>query len=310
MSGKRIILCVLVLFGTIHASAGSGFEFLRTSTGARPGAMGDAYVGGTGDLCVTGYNPAGLARLKANTAIFTYLNHYADFQGGYVGYGRVLSGNRVLAAGIAYMNYGSMEWTDITGAKTGSSSPGDFLFQASYAGTMKKGIGYGVSAKYIRSQIENYSADAMAVDAGLFYRIEKEKMNIGLSITNLGGSLNAYIHEKENLPLAYRLGLAKTLAHLPLTLYFQLTRFQFQKSEIFGGLYWALGGEFEISERFNLRWGYNSIGREQKVYSDKDRFTGISLGFGTSVNRFIIDYAAGFHGVLGSTHQFTVYMTL
>jgi hypothetical protein len=310
MSVKQIVLSFFLLYGMINASSGSGFEFLRTSTGARPMAMGDAYVGGYGDASVIGYNPAGLAGLKNHTALFTYLNHYADFQGGYVGYGRVLSENRILAAGIAYMNYGRMEWTDITGANTGSSSPGDFLFQASYAGTTEKGICYGISAKYIRSQIEQYSADAMAVDAGLFYRIEKEKMNIGLSVTNLGRSLTAYIHEKENLPLAYRLGLTKTLAHLPLTLYFQLTRYQFQESDLLGGLYWALGGEFQISERFNLRWGYNSIGREQKVWSDKDRFTGISLGFGTAVNRFIIDYAAAFHGVLGSTHQFTVYMTL
>ncbi|MBN1780604.1 PorV/PorQ family protein [bacterium] len=310
---KRLLFPAIIFMsaGQVYASRGSGFEFLKTSFGARPAAMGGAFICGDGDLSSMSTNPAGVAGLQRNTAVFTYMNTFADFQTGNAAYGHVFRGQHILGISMAYMNYGSMDWTDAyTGEVTGSSAPGDFLIQAAYARRASHGFSYGVSAKYIRSQIQNYSADAVAMDAGLLYHIEKQQMNLGLSVTNLGKSTSAFIRVKENLPLACRAGLSKTLAHLPLTLHLQLLRYQYQESDMLLGMYWALGGEFKISERSFLRWGYDSIGQEQKVDSDKDRFTGISLGFGTMIRQIAIDYAVSFHGVLGSIHQFTVYMTL
>jgi len=310
---KRIMLLIfpMLFFSRIlQADSGTGFEFLKTHFGARAAAMGGAYVGGEKDMIAAGYNPAGLTGLDERKVVFSYLDYFADFKGGLISYGQKLQNEQAVLFSAAYMNYGAIERTDITGISHGSFYPGDILFSATFAGMTGPGIRYGVSAKYIRSQIDHFSADAMAMDAGLLYRIENQRINIGLSITNLGQALSAFQHEKEKLPLAYRMGLSKTLAHLPLTLHFHFLRYQFQESDIFGGLYWAIGGEFQLSNVTFLRWGYNSVGNEQKADSDVDRFAGISFGFGTRIRRFIIDYALSYHGVLGSTNQFTIQLII
>ncbi|MBN2103617.1 PorV/PorQ family protein [bacterium] len=298
--------CASILF----ASENSSFEFLKTSFGARAAAMGGAFAGAQQDLISIGYNPAGLLGIKSKKAAFSYLDYFADFKGGFTAYGQQLSNDRSVAFSISYMSYGTIERTDVTGRSSGSFTPGDFLVSAAYAAKSDMGIRYGITAKFIQSQIDRYKANALAVDAGLLYRIETQQMNVGISINNLGQAMSAYHQTKENLPLAYRAGLSKTLAHLPLTLQFQFMRYQFQESDIFGGLYWALGGEFQLSQVTFLRWGYNSVGNEQKADSDIDRFSGISFGFGTQFQRFVIDYAFSYHGILGGTNQFTIQMIL
>lgn len=296
---------------SLNASTGSGFEFLKTHFGARAAAMGGAYVASMHDLNAIGYNPAGLTGITNKKITVSYLDGFVDFQQGMVSYGQDLDNHRIIAASVAYMNYGSIERTEeYTGKNIGSFSPSDFQVNLSYADQSELGICYGVTAKYIRSQIDQYNADAIAVDGGLLYCIENQKMNIGLSITNLGQALSAFKQVKENLPLTYRAGFSKTLAHLPLTLFFNLYRYQFQESDLVAGLYWALGGEFQLSEKTFLRWGYNSIGHEQNMNSDQDRFAGISFGFGTQIKKFVIDYALSYHGVIGSNNQFTIQFML
>jgi hypothetical protein len=291
------------------ASSEAGFEFLKTNFGARAAAMGGAFIS-EGDLIAINYNPAGLYGLEQKKVVFSYLDYFVDFQGGVIEFGYPLSDHRILAGSLAYMSYGNIDETDVTGTKTGSFTPMDFSLGISYAASASYGIRYGISGKYIRSQIQQFMSDAICLDAGLMVRIEKQMMNIGLTIHNLGQTLTAYRDEKEKLPLVYQAGVSKSLAHLPLTLHFCLQRYHFQESELFGGLYWSLGGEFKLSQSTFLRWGYHSVGQEQKAESDKDRFTGISAGFGTQINRFMIDYAISLHGVLGNTNQFTVQMML
>ena len=303
-----MITC-LVISLPLLASSEAGFEFLKTNFGARAAAMGGAFIE-EGDLTALNYNPAGLYGLGQRKIVFSYLDYFVDFQGGVIEYGHPLPDNRILAIALTYMSYGNIDETDVTGTKTGSFTPMDYCFDASYAGLTSYGIRYGISGKYIRSQIQQFASDAICLDAGLMVRIEKQMMNIGLSIHHLGQSLTAFKDNKEKLPLVYQAGISKTMAHLPLTLHFSLQRFQFQKSQQAGGFYWSLGGEFKLSQSTFLRWGYNSVGQEQKAESDKDRFTGISAGFGTRINRFMIDYAISLHGVLGNTNQFTVQMML
>jgi hypothetical protein len=305
---KRITVA-LIFSIPILASSNAGFEFLKTNFGARAAAMGGAFIG-EGDLIALNYNPAGLYGLGQKQVVFSYLDYFVDFQGGVIEYGYPLSDHRILAGSLAYLSYGNIDETDVTGVKTGSFTPMDFSLGVSYAASSSYGIRYGISGKYIRSQIQQFTSDAVCFDAGMMVRIEKQMMNIGFTIRNLGQTLTAYRDQKEKLPLVYQAGVSKTLAHLPLTLHLSLQRFHFQESELPGGFYWSLGGEFKLSQSTFLRWGYHSIGQEQKVESDKDRFTGISAGFGTQINRFIIDYALSLHGVLGNTNQFTVQMML
>jgi hypothetical protein len=118
--------------------------------------------------------------------------------------------------------------------------------------------------------------------------------------------MKAFIDEREKLPITYRLGVSKGLAHLPLLLNFNLIKYHYDDSKLSLGLYWAIGGEFTITDNFFIRWGYHSRGSEEKVGNNSDRFAGVSLGFGLFLQRYRLDYGFSSFGALGSMNTFTL----
>jgi len=303
------LICFL---GLMHAfiyagddTGKAGFDFLRTDMGARPASMAGAFGSVTGDLHSILYNPAGLAGAE-HRVTFTYLNHFLDIKSGFLGYNHSIPGAGQLAVGISYINYGEFRRTSVLGEDLGSFMPGDLSVNITYADSLPIKLRYGATLKYVQSSIDEYTASAVAADLGLIYVIPSQKINIGLSLLNLGKSVKAYVDEHERLPLTYRLGISKELAHLPLLINLNLIKYQYDNSNLVWGLYWALGGEFTVTNNFLLRWGYHSRGSEEKVGADSDRFAGVSLGMGIRFKRYRIDYGYSSYGALGNMHNLTV----
>ena len=288
----------------------AGFDFLRTQMGARPASMGGAFVAVTGDLHGILYNPAGLGDVRDMEATCTYLDHLLDIKSGFMGFAKSFGSVGQWGIGVSYINYGEFRRTDIVGEDLGSFVAGDFVVSGAYANVLPMGFRYGVSVKYIFSRIDQYVSSALAFDLGVIYRIPSQDLNVGLSVLNLGRSIDAFIDEHEALPTSYRLGLSKRLAHLPLLLNVDLIRYQHEKSNIFWGLYWALGSEFTITDNFFLRGGYHSRGSEEKIGSDSDRFAGVSIGFGIRYRKYQLDYGRCTYGAVGSMNSFTVTFAL
>jgi hypothetical protein len=67
-------------------------------------------------------------------------------------------------------------------------------------------------------------------------------------------------------------------------------------------MYWALGGEFTLSQALMLRVGYNSRGVEEKAGLD-DRFSGLTGGLGIEFQRIRFDLSFENQGALGSRGQ-------
>jgi hypothetical protein len=309
--GILILLIVIPFFVWGEGDSGrSGFDFLKTDMGARPAGMGGAYIAVIGDLYGLIYNPAGLVGTPDKELSFTYLDHLLDIRSGFVGFHKRLGNSGHLGVGILHTNYGEMRKTDIEGNDLGAFGAADYAISAAYANQLPFGLRYGVSIKYIQSKYDVYSSGAVAGDIGFIYRIPSQDFNIGLTVSNLGTATKAFIDVREKLPITYRLGIAKRLAHLPLLLNFNVIKYQYQNSSILWGLYWALGGEFTISEHFFLRWGYNSRGGEEKVGADSDRFAGISLGLGLKYKHYRFDYAYTTYGAMGGMHFLTATMAL
>jgi len=293
----------------LHAgeSAGrAGFDFLRSEIGARPAAMAGAFAAVTGDLNGLAYNPASLGGMDRRQAAFTYVRHVLDFQSGFAGYTQKVPGAGQAALGIYYMNYGKFTWRDILGEETGSSTPFDLLVSAAYADSLPFHLRYGISLKYIRSTIAEYWSDALAASLGLIYSIPGQRMTIGAGIFNMGKGMHAFLDTREHLPVSYRIGISKHLAHLPLMLCIDLVRYQYEKSKTFGGMYWIVGGEFTLSEHAFLRWGYHSRGQEEKDSSGNNRFAGLSFGLGLRYGTLAIDGGMNQLGMLGTISQFSV----
>ena len=288
----------------------AGFEFLRSDIGARAGSMGGAYISASGDLHGIAYNPANIVDLENRSAAFTYIDHFMDFKQGFMGYGQSIQGHGCLGVGLFYMNYGEFQRTDVQGITMGSFSPSDFLLSVTYGDNLFRNLQYGVSLKYIQSKIDQYSSSALAADLGFIFKVPKEKLNFAFSIANLGKSIDAFQEDHEKLPVIVRMGLGKRLAHLPLLLNINIIKYMDMESDMFLGLYWALGGEFTISENIFLRLGYNSRGSEQKVQSESDRYAGISIGFGIVLDKYRIDYGRCSYGVIGTLNQFSISISL
>ncbi|MFC1563020.1 PorV/PorQ family protein [candidate division KSB1 bacterium] len=297
-----IILLFLILFfvNGKDFSAEPGFEFLMNEVGARPAALAGAFVGIEGDLNSIFYNPAGIATLKNKTGTITYLNHLLDINAGVVGYAQPVLNRGVLGIGINYLNYGDLEGRTEEGFETGTFGAYDYAVTLSYADKVFNNIKAGISAKFINSKIENYSASAVALDLGFIYRIEKHKANIGFSLINIGSSTKAFIETKESLPSQIKGGFSKELAHLPVILSIEIRRFNDNKFQYLGG------GEIIFNDKIKGRFGYNSNGKDQHFGITDDTFAGFSLGLGFAWREFNLDYAFSSMGGIGSQNRFTL----
>lgn len=302
MKFRLLILFLFVSFIIVYSATPgtTGFQFLKSQMGARPAAMGGAFVAVPQDIHAIHYNPAGLAAFSERVGSFTYLRHLLDFNSGFIGYLEPKVGKGNLAFAIFYLDYGQFTKTDADGQKLGSFGANSLTFTTSYALSPIKNLLTGVSLKYIRSTIDNYGADAVALDAGVMYQIPAHQLTLAASISNFGKSMTPFIEYQEDLPLLFRVGLAKHLEHLPLLLSFQLYKYS---DEILRG---ALGLDFTLTDNAYLRLGYDNSGLDLRVDASGDRFAGASIGLGLIWRQLKFDYAYSSMGELGSLNRFTI----
>ena len=278
----------------------SGFQFLKMQVGARAAGMGGAFLAVPGDVNALFYNPAGIAAVAKKSASFSYHNDLLDINSGFIGYVHPGVGPGAIGASVLYRDYGSFAKTDVTGQELGSFSSNYFSLMGSYGLNVLKNLTAGGSLKYAQGMIDNYSSSAIAVDAGVLYSIPQEQLTLALGFYNVGTTLNAFVDAKDPLPMQLRLGLAKRLAHLPLLIGFNAYKYNDEP------WYFALGGEFTITDNLFLRLGYDTFGRDLDVDSSKDTLAGAAIGFGFLWKNVAFDYSYSSLGALGALNRFTL----
>ncbi|MFQ5865728.1 MAG: PorV/PorQ family protein [bacterium] len=306
---KKVIFILVVIFLSssfisppcVRCENPVGFDFLRTLVGARPSAMAGAFIAIPSDIHNIVYNPAGLATLTKRQGTLTYLNHLLDFQSGFLAYAHPIS-KGVLAIGLHFFDFGQFEGKDENNLDTGEFGANSISLSLSYSRMAFENLSIGGSAKYIRFQIDNLTETALAVDFGVMYAIPSEELNIGVGIFNLGTTTGAFFEGgvKDKLPFNFQLGASKKLEYLPLLVSGALVKF------IDESLDFRIGGEFSLTEELFLRLGYNSVGQDQKVDTNKDRLAGVSLGLGFKVNTFNLDYSFSSFGEVGSLNRISL----
>ncbi|MBN2410940.1 PorV/PorQ family protein [candidate division KSB1 bacterium] len=299
----RIVAVILLVFSiTTHAYSPSttGFQFLRTQVGARPAGMAGAFVAVPGDVNSLYYNPASIAVIGKRTASFTYLNDLLDFNSGFIGYVHPRMGLGNFGFSVLYKDYGQFDKMDQYGQEMGTFGANSISLNASYAITAAENLYIGATGKYIRASIENYSADAVALDAGVMYVMPKHELTFAAGIYNLGTATSAFVETKDDLPLCLRAGFSKKLAHLPLLLSANAYKYSDEAWQA------AIGGEFTLSDYVLLRLGYDFIGRKMHVDASDDTFAGAAIGLGFLWKQIKIDYSYTSYGVLGSLNRFTI----
>ncbi|RMF68777.1 MAG: hypothetical protein D6743_02910, partial [Calditrichaeota bacterium] len=257
---------------------------MRTLVGARPAAMAGAFVAMPGDIHDLVYNPAGLSWLHKRHGTATYLNHLLDFQSGFLAYAHPFK-KETVAAGFQFFDFGQFVGKDENNVETGEFGANSLIFSVAYSRSVLKNLSLGASGKFIRFQIDSFSETALAADFGALFSVPSENLNVGVAVFNVGSTTSAFLTTKDDLPVNVQVGISKQLEHLPLLVSGALVKFRDESLDF------RIGGEFTLTEQLFFRLGYNSVGQDQKVNTDKDKLAGVSFGLGFKLNTFNIDYS-------------------
>jgi hypothetical protein len=313
---NRILVSVFLVLAasmTVYGGNGiTGFEFLSTDFSPRSSAMAGGFLALRGDVNGLFQNPAVMAFSEERQFCFNYNSHLLDISGGQAGFTQRLTGLGQISAAILYLNYGTFKETDEFAVPTGRSfGANDLAMAVSYADALEERFMYGATLKYIHSNIDTYSASAVALDLGLIYEAPfMEDLFFGLALLNAGKSLSAFVHTRESLPLTLKFGFSKKLAHLPLVYNVTFNDLNVEEKTLLDRLAkFSVGGEFTLSQILRLRLGY-----DHEMHTDLDtpgaKFSGVALGIGIIWHMYRFDYSFSSYGDLGSVHRFGIQGTL
>ncbi|MDO8757208.1 MAG: PorV/PorQ family protein, partial [Elusimicrobiota bacterium] len=304
MRYKNSALIAALLLSSVSAGAAgttagtSGAAFLKLGSGARAGAMADAFTAVADDAFAAYYNPAGLARLSgsqlggAHSAMFQGVSYQTlafvvPFGRGEGREGVQTDNNRhALGLSIYYLGVGDIERR--TGDSTlpvGSFNSADSAYAVSYAHAPNDRLSLGFTGKYIHQAIDTYSANSMAADLGVLYRVNPhtgKPVNLGLAVRNIGKKIGFISSQADPLPTTVVVGAAAALSK-GFTMDIDLGKARDND------LYAALGmeGRRNLSEGIGgaFRAGYTSSRR------DSGGLSGVTAGGGLSFHKANFDFA-------------------
>jgi hypothetical protein len=173
--GLNILLVIAVAAGLgakqVTKTGTTAATFLKVDVGARAVGMGSAYVSVVEDATAMYWNPAGLARVKGNEAVFSHAQWIADIGMSYAGIAVNLGnlGNIGLSGQFETMD--EMERTTILQPDgTGEMfDAGSYAFGLSYARNLTDRFSIGMTAKFIQERIYHSTANGAALDIGVLF---------------------------------------------------------------------------------------------------------------------------------------------
>ena len=293
-------LSAISLFQITYAGERPGFAFLNSEMSARGAALSGAMVAKNGEVHGLFHNPSSLAGIKGLAWSANYLNHLLDMGGRNLMIAK-RTGKGGFGIGVASIDYGSFERLDDRGNNVGADfGASDLLFSFGYGYQIASFISVGTNLKWASSNIDEYSANAYALDAGFVYENSELDLTIGGGIFNFGKS-NAFIDTEDPLPTNFKLGMSKLLAHLPLRVNLEGVWFTYGNRKALAS------GEIILSPNFNLVLGMSSNRLDLDTSSlGEDFFSGGSIGFGLLFDVWRVDYALTSYGGAGSIQRFGV----
>jgi long-subunit fatty acid transport protein len=166
-------------FGFLGPSA-TGFTFMKIGIGARPIGMGGAYTAVADDANALFWNPAGLALNPAYGGSVTAMNLLQSVS--YASGGLVAPIGRRVAVGLAGgLLSASDTRRDELGQEIGTFGLSDLAVGPGVAWQPLTGLGFGLGARYVHSQIDSFHAGALSVDGGAIYEPDRKSTRLNSS---------------------------------------------------------------------------------------------------------------------------------
>ncbi len=297
----KALLIAILLNATPGQLAAQGLmQFMHHPLTARGWAIGGATTAWIEDGAGLLANPAILPRLESSWQV-NYSSFMLDIYSTSI-YSNFQLGNKGdLAAAVQYLDYGSFTERDADGNAFGNFSVHDLQGHLVYAYPLTPKTSLGASLSFFQSELQAYGAEGLFMSFGALYYHPGSTLAVGISAQNLGLYFDSYASADEMPPTTLRIGIAKHLEYLPLTISLDTYQAYHRKYVV------RLGGEFHIGDHLFLRFGSSSKRfhiRGQRTF--RNFLAGSSTGIGFTVRRFQADLALVGLGDAGTISSFSL----
>lgn len=314
------LLMIIIGISNVSAEDGDGgyaASYFQIPIGARPTAMGGAYIAVSNDGAAPLFNPAGLANLQKKMFATSYRAMDLDRKLGYLTFMVPTRDKSAIGISWHYFSAGEVEGRDANGRLEGftigyTAHDWSIIF----AKRFEKYMSLGMRAGYIYNRFAEMSSTSIGIDLGaMFYFLRSydfdypddrflQDLQIGVVLRNIAGTLRwnsqAYnanisgsaggIEQEDKIPFEVGVGFSGRFLNRKLLLVTDIIKNEKQNIRFHSG------AEYFISPEFALRTGYSD-----------GRFTA-GTGYIFNINNFImaIDYAFATDKVdEGSEHIFS-----
>ncbi len=323
------LLATLVMAQNVTKVGTTAAPFLNVGIGARAIGMGGAFVSMANDANSLYWNPAGIALIAGNEAIFNHSEWIADINFDFAGFALNLGGIGSVGAFANFMTMGEMDvTTELYPEGTGQRfNAGSYALGVSYARSLTDRFSIGFNFKYVHEYILNSSASGIAVDIGTVFITQFRGLRLGACISNFGtkmrmsgrdllvqydvdpqrrGSnenINANLQtDAYDMPLNLRVGVSYNALQDSKQHDLWLSIDAVHPSDNVEMI--NLGAEYLLANMFALRGGYASL-------FSKDSEQGLTLGAGLNYGfgqrlKLKVDYAYESFGRFDYIQKFTL----
>lgn len=328
----RIISLFLIVFFSNYIycqQQGYSFGALNFNNTARTAALGGYSIAILdNDASTSILLPSNIRKENSGQLVLNYVNYFSDTDYALLNFTHSFKKLGVFSASLIYCNYGSFDYSDPTGVKTGTQFfVYDVMGQIGYSKKIMDKLQLGINLKFISSIYESYSSLAIGSDVSATYYDPKKQFGSSILIQNIGRSIKSFQtnNSKENLPFNIQLSLNKKLSHSPIRFHFVYhdlqkwnissvslqdsnTSFQNFSKNLFSHI--VLGSEFLFSKNFNIRIGYNFKNRRDLQPISRTGIIGFSWGVGFVVKKLRINYSNSKYHFSGTSNNITLVKSL
>ncbi len=328
-------LVLFLLSANVAAQTGgtSSFQVLQTISPARIAALGGSAIAvKDGDLNLGLITPSLLDSTASKQIVFGYTRFFGEANISHAGYAHHFRKLGTLSFAIQSIGYGDFNMTDVAGSNIGSFNAGEYIFQSGIARQLNEKFSIGANVKYIFSQLAEYKASALAVDAAGTYHNKEQYFTATFMLKNIGRPLSSYRPGvEENVPFEIQAGISKKLDKAPIR--FSLIGENLQTWDLTpesndevvvdpltgeetrankGGFgenlarHLVANAEILLTENLHVRIGYNYNRRQQLKIEERPGSAGITWGFGFRVSKFHLSYARAAYSLAGVSNHFNV----
>lgn len=312
-NGLRRAVAAAAVAAAIPASAQLGanaYSFLDVATSTHAQGLGGYGIAvSSPDVTLSEQNPGLLGAEIGRVAALSYMRYFGSSNFASLRFAHSAGERGAWAAGIRYIDYGTIDGYNPDGTWTGTFKPQDISVEGTYAHDFNDRLRGGINVKMIFSNYEEYSAVALAADLGINYYDPEHDLSLSAVLKNAGGQIKRFNESYDHLPFDIQLGYMQGLGGGPFSIAItahHLTHWKMpyyrhdnndqevsatQKdskfmSDLFRHL--TFGLQYAPSDSFYITAGYNYKTRTDMASYQRSFFSGISLGLGLNVKDFAI----------------------